>query len=68
MKLKIKDAKVAAAMGKKVGQIVDIFDHQAAKWIANGWGAEVKKADKEEKAAKETKELKAEIETKDATE
>ena len=69
MKVKIKDKKVAASFGKKVGAVVEIQDWQLAKWVAKGWGEEVtdKPAAKEEKAEKETKELKVEKETKDAT-
>lgn len=68
MKLKIKDASAAKSAGKKVGDSIDLFDAVAEKWIARGWASKLGKISKEEKAVKETKELKAEIETKDATE
>jgi hypothetical protein len=69
MKVKIKDQKVAESFGKKVGDVVEIQDWQISKWVKNQWGQEVadKPAKKEEKVEIETKELKAEKETKDAT-
>lgn len=68
MKLKIKDAAAAKSVSKPVGATIELFDHVAKKWIAKGWATEIKKAAvKEEKAEKETKEFKAVIETKDAT-
>lgn len=69
MKVKIKDKKVAESYGKKVGSVVEIEDWQLDKWVANGWGEEAKSKsiEKEEKPEIETKELKVDKETKDAT-
>ena len=70
MKVKIKDKKIAESFGKKVGSVVEIQPWQLDKWVAKGWGEAVteKPVEKEEKAEIETKELKVEKETKDATE
>lgn len=68
MKFKVKNEKVANDLGVKIGATIDVPEQQADKWLRMGWGSEVaKKADKEEKAEIETKELKIENETKDAT-
>ena len=68
MKFKVKNEKVANDLGVKIGATVKVPASQADKWVRMGWGSEVvKKADKEEKAEIETKELKIENETKDAT-
>ena len=68
MKFKVKNEKVAKDLGVKVGATVEVPSQHADKWLRMGWGSEVaKKADKEEKAEIETKELKLENETKDAT-
>lgn len=69
MKVKITDKKIAQAYGKKVGATVEIEEWQLTKWIVNGWGVEAKSQSiiKEEKPELETKELKVDKETKDAT-
>ena len=68
MKFKVKNEKVAKDLGVKIGDTVKVPSSQAEKWIRLGWGSEdAKKNNKEEKAEIETKELKIENETKDAT-
>jgi len=68
MKFKVKNEKVAQDHGVKIGATIDVLEQHADKWIRMGWGTKVeKKADKEEKTEIETKELKFENETKDAT-
>ena len=68
MKFKVKNEKVANDLGVKVGAIVEVLEQHADKWLRMGWGSEVaKKSDKEEKSEIETKELKIDKDTKDAT-
>jgi hypothetical protein len=68
MKFKVKNQKVANHLGVKVGSVVNVLESQVDKWIKFDWGTEViKKSKKEEKENFETKELKTDNETKDAT-
>jgi len=65
MKFKVKNEKIAAQLGVKKNAIVDVPDQHADKWKRMEWGVEY--IAKEEKKEFETKELKIETETKDAT-
>lgn len=68
MKFKVKNEKVAKDLGVKVGDTVEVIEQHAEKWVRMGWGSEIAaKKEKQEKAEIETKELKVEKETKDAT-
>jgi hypothetical protein len=64
MKIKLLIDTMHNGVSKKKGDVLDVIDRNADKWISKGWGEPIKK--KEAKPKKETKELKIDSkETKD---
>ena len=62
MKIKCKIDITREGVDYKIGDTIDIPEVNVSKWVAKGWGDAIVK--KEEKATKETKELKVKKQSK----